>query len=239
MSNKQDIADLKSGLITVYYTFCQFYPTDSPEREHILADCKGIMKCFSLYIYDRNTLIENHLFSVQQQRAVQHFYGHINRLLAAVHHRNDHRRSLAEIKEDSIRSACSHPTMQTSIQSILTKKISDVLNAFERLCAIKDYRTPLGIRAFTAFIMWFLPIVLAPYFVWHTEIHTNDISGYIWAWFYFLLLGALVDIKATLDDIFDSDCIDDDIILDTKGLFKNIKCGASPLVQDLFHDEHM
>ena len=99
----------------------------------------------------------------------------------------------------------------------------------------KDYITPLGIRAFTGFMLWFLPIVLSPYFVWHTEEDVSDVASYGWAWLFFLMLGALVDVKNILDDTFDGDSVEDDVVLDIKGILHNMQYGVSPLVQDLYH----
>merc|ERR1719474_99631 len=84
----QDIAAFKSGVTTLYYTLCHLYSDDTVRHSQILSSCRGLFKCLTLYIYDRNVLVEQQLYSKSQQNAVQHFYGHINKLYAIVYRRD-------------------------------------------------------------------------------------------------------------------------------------------------------
>ena len=54
---------------------------------------------------------------------------------------------------------------------------------------------------------------------------------------FFVMLGALVDVKNILDDTFDGDSVHDDVVLDADNILKNMKYGSSPLAQNLY-DHH-
>ena len=223
----RDIARLKTSLIMVYYAMAHIFDADADRKRCALLSVKNLMRCLSQYIYDRNQLMRGKLHSAPQNRAVQRFYCDINRLLKLAFASHDHHH------DPQLNSRIPPP-----IISFLTSKINDALLSFERLCATKDYLTPLGIRAFMGFMLWLLPVLLAPYFVWHTERDMSGVASYGWAWLFFLMLGALVDVKNILDDIFDGDSADDDVVIDVKGILHNMQYGASPLVQDLYHQEH-
>ena len=242
----------------VYYALCNIYETDEEKKNVVWTAVKHLFKCLGEYIYDRNELIEDKLYSRAQNRAVQHFYKHIHKLLKLAMDLPDHTTPKKSMNKESVNHKGNNvhvirnrdslfgsmdneyqtqSRVPAPIVALLITKINEILESFERLCATKDYLTPLGIRAFTAFMLWFLPIILAPYFVWHTNNDITDIASYAWAWLFFLMLGALVDVKNILDDAFDGDSVQDDVVLDTDSILKNMKYGASPLAQSLY-DHH-
>lgn len=242
----QDVANLKTSIIMIYYSMSNIYHSDDDKKANIYRSCKNLFKYLSEYIYDRNELIHDKLYSMEQNRAVQLFYSDINRLLKLAfdcgdhhHHHNCYQHQQHKNNRDSLFESMDNglSKIPAPVIVLLTNRINGILESFERLCATKDYLTPLGIRAFVAFMLWFLPIILAPYFVWHTDNEIHDIASYAWSWLFFLMLGALVDVKNILDDIFDGDSIQDDVVLDTQNILKNMKYGASPLLQDLYHDK--
>ena len=53
-------------------------------------------------------------------------------------------------------------------------------------------------------MIYLFPVLLAPFFIWHEL--PNPIGhyqgAYFWSWLFFLLFGALLDVKESLDNIF-------------------------------------
>merc|ERR1712083_1284642 len=91
--------------------------------------------------------------------------------------------------------------------------MGSLIEMFERICATKDYRTPLSIRVFCTAMVYLFPALLAPYFVWHQlpdPIYPYQ-GAYFWSWLFFLLFGALLDVKDALDNIFAGERYDEDI----------------------------
>ena len=86
--------------------------------------------------------------------------------------------------------------------------------SFERLRVIREYRSPRSIRSFNKVLIMFLPIILAPYFV-YLGIKSNN----VWEPYYIAVLvafvfSALQGAQDKLDNPFDG-MSEDDINLDT------------------------
>lgn len=101
-----------------------------------------------------------------------------------------------------------------------------MVSAFERMRVVREYRTPRGIRGYTKMIVFFLPIILAPYFAFQardaamrvteyrhrnpanefyedTNFHAETWSAYFSAIVCCLVFGSLQAVQDTLDDPFD------------------------------------
>ena len=101
----------------------------------------------------------------------------------------------------------------------LISRAYHLLNAlclsFERLCVIRDYRSPRSIRSFNKVLVLFLPIILCPYFVAMARENGAIYWGpYVIAVLVAAVFGALQGVQDKLDDPFDG-MSEDDINLDT------------------------
>ncbi|XP_002167902.2 uncharacterized protein LOC100203174 isoform X1 [Hydra vulgaris] len=86
--------------------------------------------------------------------------------------------------------------------------------AFERLRVVREYRSPRSIRSFNKVLIFFLPTILSPNFVF-----IGHKSGNVWASYYISILvafvfSALQGVQDKLDDPFDG-MSEDDINLST------------------------
>ena len=87
--------------------------------------------------------------------------------------------------------------------------------SFERLCVIREYRSPRSIRSFNKVLVMLLPILLCPYFVAMARANgANHWGAYFIAVLVAAVFGALQGVQDKLDDPFDG-MSEDDINLDT------------------------
>ena len=108
--------------------------------------------------------------------------------------------------------------------------LKEILNYFERLRTFKDYRTPFGIRCVCLITLYMFPFVLTPYFVYgcsKAHCHDSNLSNYFWSWLFFFSMTSLVNIQEKLDDPFDLDSFEDDIVICINDIIGN--CIGSPI----------
>ena len=86
--------------------------------------------------------------------------------------------------------------------------------SFERLRVIREYRSPRSIRSFNKVFIMFLPIILAPYFVFLNIKSNNKWEPYFIAVLVAFVFSTLQGVQDKLDDPFDG-MSEDDINLDT------------------------
>ena len=86
--------------------------------------------------------------------------------------------------------------------------------SFERLRVIREYRSPRSIRSFNKVFIMFLPIILAPYFVYLNIENNNKWEPYFIAVLVAFVFSTLQGVQDKLDDPFDG-MSEDDINLDT------------------------
>jgi hypothetical protein len=53
-----------------------------------------------------------------------------------------------------------------------------MVTSFERMRIVREYRTPRGIRGYTKMIVFFLPIILAPYFAFSARVGAMSVQAY-------------------------------------------------------------
>lgn len=82
--------------------------------------------------------------------------------------------------------------------------------SFEQLRVVKEYRSPRSIRAFNKVLIMLLPIILAPYFVYHAKLNAkqNEWVNNEWAPYFIsvvvaFVFSALQGVQDKLDDPFD------------------------------------
>ena len=99
--------------------------------------------------------------------------------------------------------------------------------SFERLRVIREYRSPRSIRSFTKVLIFFLPILLSPYYL-----HLGRQINNIWSPYYISVMvafvfAALQGVQDKLDDPFDG-MSEDDIKLDSleEWAFHNLEATA-------------
>eukprot|EP01083_Nonionella_stella_P005785 16697_1 len=209
----QDIATFQANLVQTYYIFCAVITDD--KHESLLRIFDNLFKHLVKYVSDRSPLKDKKLCSHRQNKIVQRVYSDVHRL-TEITMGNDDTFRLNEIKRRNF----------TPLTAILCGRINALLTSFEKIKVVKDYRAPLGIRAFSSMMLWILPIIVAPYFVWDTsdDVQPNT-SCYLWSWLFFLMFGVLADVKNILDDPFDGDSAYDDILLDKNIVIDNMKQG--------------
>ena len=118
----------------------------------------------------------------------------------------------------------------------MNAQIQSMIEMFERICATKDYRTPLSMRIFSKMMVYLFPILLAPYFVWHelpNPVYPYQ-GAYFWSWLFFLLFGALLDVKHSLDNIFDGERYEDDIQIHIEEVLEIMKVPTMQSTRSLF-----
>ena len=101
-----------------------------------------------------------------------------------------------------------------AIISRLVHLLNTMVLSFERLRVIREYRSPRSIRSLNKVLIFFLPIVLAPYLI-HLGMNTNNSwSPYVLSISCSFIFSALQGVQDKLDDPFDG-FSEDDIDIET------------------------
>lgn len=117
---------------------------------------------------------------------------------------------------------CSSMSANSPLVARIIHFVNMMCLSFERLRVIREYRSPRSIRSFTKVLIFILPLLLSPYYVYLGTKHNKDngetISS-IWSPYYISIMvafvfGALQGVQDKLDDPFDG-MSEDDINLDT------------------------
>eukprot|EP00040_Diaphanoeca_grandis_P026693 m.149879 g.149879 ORF g.149879 m.149879 type:complete len:422 (-) comp30688_c0_seq2:308-1573(-) len=129
-------------------------------------------------------------------------------------------------QNDMIR--CSKLPANSPLVTRLSHYHNVMLTSFERIRAVREYRTPRNIRSYTKVIVFSLPILLAPYFAYMARKGSMDLHGYWkrnpaetnehrelesfggqeWSAYYSVIIcsivfGSLQSVQDSLDDPFD------------------------------------
>ena len=102
----------------------------------------------------------------------------------------------------------------TALMSRVIHLLNVMCLSFERLRNVREYRSPRSIRSFNKVLIFFLPFILAPYFVFLGKDIDNHWSAYYIAVLVSFTFGALQGVQDKLDDPFDG-MSEDDINLKT------------------------
>ena len=104
-------------------------------------------------------------------------------------------------------------TSKLPLNSALISRCQILLNslclAFERLRVIREYRSPRSIRAFNKVLIFFLPIILSPYFVLIGKQKKNEWSPYYISILVAFVFSSLQGVHDKLDNPFDGMSEDD------------------------------
>ena len=97
----------------------------------------------------------------------------------------------------------------TALMSRVIHLLNMMCLSFERLRNIREYRSPRSIRSFNKVLIFFLPFILAPYFVFLGKKIDNYWSPYYIAVMASFIFGCLQGVQDKLDDPFDGMSEDD------------------------------
>ena len=97
----------------------------------------------------------------------------------------------------------------TALMSRVIHLLNTMCLSFERLRNIREYRSPRSIRSFNKVLIFFLPFILAPYFVFLGKKIDNSWSPYYIAVMASFIFGCLQGVQDKLDDPFDGMSEDD------------------------------
>ena len=99
--------------------------------------------------------------------------------------------------------------VNTSLMARVIHLLNTMCLSFERLRNVREYRSPRSIRAFNKVLIFFLPFILAPYFVFLGKKIDNHWSPYYIAIMVSFIFGCLQGVQDKLDDPFDGMSEDD------------------------------
>ena len=122
---------------------------------------------------------------------------------------------------------CSEMTSNAPLVSRTVHFLNMMCLSFERLRVIREYRSPRSIRSFTKVLIFFLPILLSPYYL-HLGRKTNNLwSPYYISVMVAFVFSALQGVQDKLDDPFDG-MSEDDIKLESleEWAFHNLEATA-------------
>ena len=97
----------------------------------------------------------------------------------------------------------------TALMSRVIHLLNTMCLSFERLRNVREYRSPRSIRSFNKVLIFFLPFILAPYFVFLGKKIDNYWSPYYIAVMASFIFGCLQGVQDKLDDPFDGMSEDD------------------------------
>ena len=97
----------------------------------------------------------------------------------------------------------------TALMSRVIHLLNTMCLSFERLRNVREYRSPRSIRSFNKVLIFFLPFILAPYFVFLGKKIDNSWSPYYIAVMASFIFGCLQGVQDKLDDPFDGMSEDD------------------------------
>merc|ERR1712130_202548 len=198
----QDIEKFKSNLTSLYFSLHQH------ESFGIYQIIKDILLSLQEYMTCQNPLRDQRLHSHKQKHSMHAFYNCTYRLFQLINNNKKNKEYLIN-----------NP-------SFLCRQVQMLIETFERIAATKDYSTPPGIKSFSTMMVYSLPIVLSPYFVWNELPNRIEpyYGAYTWSYIYLLLFGALLDVKTKLDNIFDGEHHREDILIHIDEILEFIHC---------------
>eukprot|EP01135_Chromosphaera_perkinsii_P009568 Nk52_evm18s1810 gene=Nk52_evmTU18s1810 len=204
----EDIALFKSSAIEVYFMFREWNSdaeVDSDFSYYALYEIRELFRRIKVY------LAENR--KPEREPVLQGIYTGFSKLSKLV---NIIRRNPGSIQ---------------GMWALNTRMIHyhhQMCLAFEKLRVIREYQTPRSLRAFTKILIYLLPVIASPYFVYvGRERSSGRWTAYYMATLLCFILGCLQHVQDDLDDPFDGfgqDDIDLNMFSDwvAVALYKNI-----------------
>ena len=179
--------------------------------KHWMAD---VLFTLHAYMYDMDVEeMHGRVYTVAQRSHARTLYTLINELGGKI--------AKKQIAQD----------LPVSTRNSVFRACQEVISNFECMRIVKDYKTPFGIQAFCLITLYLFPFVLTPYFVYGScgkePNCALSYAAYFWSWLFFFSLSSLATVQTKLDDPFDMDSFEDDIVMHIDDIIDN--CTAAPL----------
>ena len=206
--------------------------TDFQRREKVLEDLAGFKSAAMMWFFclrdwrDACKLDDQFMKAVRNKLKGLLFHLREYLLTEKIHRRNYILRVIYEDLSDANQLNEKVRSSELPANSPLIARIIHLLNmmclSFERLRVIREYRSPRSIRSFTKVLIFALPLLLSPYYVYlgSKSIIINGVNvNTEWSPYYIAIMvafvfGALQGVQDKLDDPFDG-MSEDDINLDS------------------------
>ena len=206
--------------------------TDFQRREKVLEDLAGFKSAAMMWFFclrdwrDACKLDDQFMKAVRNKLKGLLFHLREYLLTEKIHRRNYILRVIYEDLSDVNQLNEKVRSSELPANSPLVARIIHLLNmmclSFERLRVIREYRSPRSIRSFTKVLIFALPLLLSPYYVYlgSKSIIINGVNvNTEWSPYYIAIMvafvfGALQGVQDKLDDPFDG-MSEDDINLDS------------------------
>ena len=206
--------------------------TDFQRREKVLEDLAGFKSAAMMWFFclrdwrDACKLDDQFMKAVRNKLKGLLFHLREYLLTEKIHRRNYILRVIYEDLSDVNQLNEKVRSSELPANSPLIARIIHLLNmmclSFERLRVIREYRSPRSIRSFTKVLIFALPLLLSPYYVYlgSKSIIINGVNvNTEWSPYYIAIMvafvfGALQGVQDKLDDPFDG-MSEDDINLDS------------------------
>lgn len=92
--------------------------------------------------------------------------------------------------------------------TVINRYLNDLMTHFERMKDIRNYRTPISLRAYSQVFLNSFPLLFAPYFA-HLSISQSYPLGFMVGGLYGLIVVSLDNIQEDLENPFDQEGTDD------------------------------
>ena len=201
--------------------------TDFQRREKVLEDLAGFKSAAMMWFFclrdwrDACKLDDQFMKAVRNKLKGLLFHLREYLLTEKIHRRNYILRVIYEDLSDANQLNEKVRSSELPANSPLIARIIHLLNmmclSFERLRVIREYRSPRSIRSFTKVLIFALPLLLSPYYVYlgSKSIIINGVNvNTEWSPYYIAIMvafvfGALQGVQDKLDDPFDGMSEDD------------------------------
>ena len=201
--------------------------TDFQRREKVLEDLAGFKSAAMMWFFclrdwrDACKLDDQFMKAVRNKLKGLLFHLREYLLTEKIHRRNYILRVIYEDLSDANQLNEKVRSSELPANSPLIARIIHLLNmmclSFERLRVIREYRSPRSIRSFTKVLIFALPLLLSPYYVYlgSKSIIINGVNvNTEWSPYYIAIMvafvfGALQGVQDKLDDPFDGRSEDD------------------------------
>ncbi|MBF0224765.1 MAG: hypothetical protein HQK76_04845 [Desulfobacterales bacterium] len=186
-------ADLKSNLIALYYAHRDW----NPKKE--VSTHKNFKEASLKTLDSINRYLQNS--DKDKPETTPMVYTHFSKLSKL----NEEMRSIGVPANEVSRA---------------NQYVRSVITDFEKMKNIYEYRTPIGLRAYSNIFLNLFPIVFGPFFAYLAQ-KFSPVFGYLFAALYSIVLISLQHIQDNLEDPFDG-IGEDDIKLDIKDEYSSI-----------------
>ncbi len=179
------LADMKGAVMSLFFAYRDWVPkADGAKAGPIIAEAsetlKGALERVASYLADEK----------QSKRAeLDDIYAAFSR----VSQLNERARTLG---------------LPSTEVSRANQYLSHIIRDFEKVCTIKEYRTPMTLRGYWQIFLNLFPIFFAPSFA-NLALKSSYVMGFGTAILYTMVLVGLDNIQEKLEHPFDQDSIDD------------------------------